>query len=97
MTSSTVRGRYALPDTTRPSVPKIIQALETTEEAMRARDVAKLFGVTCQHVYKMASDGTIPSFHVGTAVRFGPVLVADWLRCKMPQIVTAPGPDRVAV
>jgi excisionase family DNA binding protein len=84
-------------DNTFPAVPKIIQALEARDGAMRAREVAKLLGVTRQLVYKMAAEGAIPSFRVGASVRFDPALVAEWLRRKMPKPVVAPERPRIAV
>jgi excisionase family DNA binding protein len=88
--------RLSLLDSTFP-IPKIIQALEARDGAMRARELAKLLGVTRQHVYKMAADGAIPSFRVGASVRFDPTLVAEWLRRKMPKPVVAPERPRIAI
>jgi excisionase family DNA binding protein len=89
--------RVSFLDSTFPAVPKIIQALEAQNGAMRARELAKLLGVTRQHVYKMAAEGAIPSFRVGASVRFDPALVAEWLRRKMPKPVVAPERPRIAV
>ena len=79
------------------AVSKIIQALEARDEAIRARELAKLLGVTRQHVYKMAAEGLIPSFRVGAAVRFDPALLAEWLRRKMPKPIVTPERERIAV
>lgn len=95
MTRSVDRLGYL--DSTFPAVPKIIQALEARDEAMRARELAKLLGVTRQHVYKMAAEGVIPSFRVGSSVRFDPALVAEWLRRKMPKPVVPSERPRIAV
>jgi len=45
-------------------------------------EVAKLFGVTPQHIYKMAASGSIPSFRIPGSVRFDPDEVAAWLKEK---------------
>jgi excisionase family DNA binding protein len=89
--------RLSLFDSTLSAVPKIIQALEARDGALRARELAKLLGVTRQHVYKMAAEGVIPSFRVGASVRFDPALVTEWLRRKMPKPVVAPERSRLAV
>jgi excisionase family DNA binding protein len=66
--------------------------------ALRAQDVAELLGVTRQHIYKLASKGLIPSFRVGTAVRFDPAAVAVWLGEKMlPHAIGATDKIGIAV
>ena len=40
----------------------LIAQLEKETRVLRARDVARLFQVTPQHVYKMAAGGTGPRF-----------------------------------
>lgn len=90
-------NRFHLVSATSLAIPRIIQALEAREEAMRARELATLLGVTRQYVYKMAAKGLIPSFRVGSAVRFDPELVADWLRRKMPAPALAHSRQQIAV
>jgi excisionase family DNA binding protein len=58
----------------------LIQRLQEGKTALKARDLAQLFGVTQQHIYKLAAKGVMPSFRVGGAVRFDPSVVADWLK-----------------
>jgi excisionase family DNA binding protein len=41
--------------------------------------MAKLLQVSRGQIYKLAKS-TIPSFHLGTSVRFDPHSVAKWLR-----------------
>lgn len=60
----------------------LVKRLEASKSALKARDLAELFGVTQQHIYKLAAKGVIPSFRVGAAVRFDPSVVADWLKKK---------------
>jgi excisionase family DNA binding protein len=90
-------NRFHLASATLHATPRIIQALEAREEAMRARELARLLGVTRQYVYKMAAAGLIPSFRVGNAVRFDPVLIADWLRRKIPAPTIADNRQQIAV
>ena len=60
----------------------LVRRLQERSTALKARDLAQLFGVTQQHIYKLAAKGGIPSFRVGAAVRFDPSVVADWLKRK---------------
>jgi excisionase family DNA binding protein len=71
-----------LPIAIRPGsgINRVLQTLESRDSALRARDLAKLLGVTRQHIYKMAAAGDIPFFRVGSAVRFDPGDVAGWLQ-----------------
>ena len=86
-----------LADRTGPVVPKVLKKLESSERALKATELATILGVTRQHVYKMAAQGTIPSFRIGAAVRFDPGLIAEWLRRKMPRQIIAPEAQRMAV
>ena len=80
-----------------PGTAKIVRTLEASEHALRAGEVARLLGVTRQHIYKMAAEGTIPSFRIGSAVRFDPKQLAEWLRRKMPEAVAVVQLPRIAV
>lgn len=76
---------------------KILQTLAVKEHALKAGELAKLLGVTRQHIYKMAAAGAIPSFRIGAAVRFDPKQVAEWLMRKMPQPINSENMQRLAV
>ena len=58
----------------------LVEMLERQTKVLRARDVARLFEVTPQHIYKMAASGRIPSFRIAGAIRFDPQELANWLR-----------------
>jgi excisionase family DNA binding protein len=58
----------------------LAETLESKTKALRAGEVARLFDVAPQTIYKMAARGTIPSFRVAGAVRFDPRELAKWLR-----------------
>ena len=60
----------------------LIQELESRHGAMKVSDLTELLGVDDKHIYRMAARGRLPSFHVGSAVRFDPQEVANWLRSK---------------
>ncbi len=69
----------------------LIESLEHRTSVLRARDVAVLFQVTPQHIYKMAAKGTIPCFKVAGAIRFDPKVWRSgcaggcrWLKQKAP-------------
>jgi len=64
---------------------KLIEILENRKEALKVAEVAKMLGVTPQHIYKMAKEGLIPCFHVKGAVRFCPSDVANWIRKEIEQ------------
>src|ERR1700730_854042 len=61
---------------------KLIENLKSRTEALKVAEIAKLFGVTPQHIYRMAANGSIPSFRISGSVRFDPDEVAAWLKEK---------------
>jgi len=61
---------------------KLVETLKSRTGALKVAEVAKLFGVTPQHIYKMAASGNIPSFRILGSVRFDPDEVAAWLKEK---------------
>src|SRR5438477_10612678 len=62
---------------------KLIEMLEKRNEALKVSEVARILGVTPQHIYKMASAGLIPCFHVKGAIRFWPSELAEWIRKEL--------------
>jgi len=48
--------------------------------AMTAEELAELLGVSRLTILRRAKRGTIPSFHIGTCVRFDPANIANWLK-----------------
>jgi predicted DNA-binding transcriptional regulator AlpA len=56
---------------------RLVEILESRKEALRVRDVATLFCVTSQHIYKMAASGVLPSLRIAGSVRFDPHELAD--------------------
>jgi excisionase family DNA binding protein len=75
----------------------VIQTLEARENALRARELAKLLGVSRQHIYKMAAGEGLPFFRMGRAVRFDPKQVAGWLVKKMPHTGASASLRKIAV
>ena len=54
--------------------------IERLGHALNARQLASILAVSTIIVYKLAKANRIPSFRVGTCVRFDPRAVANWLR-----------------
>ena len=68
---------------------RLVETLKSKTAALKVAEIAKLLGVTPQHIYKMAARGTIPSFRISGSVRFDPEEVAIWLQGKQTPIVVA--------
>ena len=64
---------------------RLIEILENRKEALKVSEVAKILGVTPQHIYKMAKAGLIPCFHVKGAIRFCPAELAEWIKKELEQ------------
>ena len=54
--------------------------IEKFGRALTAPQLATLFAVSKIVICKMAKSGRLPSFKIGSCVRFDPQLVAAWLR-----------------
>lgn len=57
----------------------ILTHLKEFKRAMRADELADVLGASRQELYKLAKHDVIPSFKVGTLVRFNPRQVAQAL------------------
>ncbi len=68
---------------------KLLDMLSRRTSALKVAEVAEMFGVTQQHIYKMAASGQLPSFRIAGAVRFDPEDLAQWLKRKAPQTVSS--------
>jgi excisionase family DNA binding protein len=51
-----------------------------TGHALKADELARLLSVSRITIFKQAKAGRIPCFRIGTAVRFCPKTIAEWLR-----------------
>ena len=58
----------------------IADQVESYRHALAASELADLLAVSKVTIFKLAKAGRIPSFRIGTCVRFDPRKVADWLR-----------------
>jgi excisionase family DNA binding protein len=54
--------------------------IERIERALTANELAEMLTVSKITIFKQAKAGRIPSFRVGSCVRFDPHSVARWLR-----------------
>ena len=68
---------------------RLIEILENRKEALKVSEVAKILGVTPQHIYKMAKAGLIPCFHVQGAIRFCPADLAEWIKKEIEESTQA--------
>ena len=62
------------------SALSLADRIEQIGRALTAEELAKLLNVSKITVFKQAKAGRIPSFRIGTCVRFDPKIVAKWLR-----------------
>jgi excisionase family DNA binding protein len=60
----------------------IADQIEKIGHALTAEELSKLLSVSRVMIFKQAAAGRIPSFRVGTCVRFDPKAVANWLRSQ---------------
>jgi len=58
----------------------IAESIEQLEHCLTAADLSRLLNVDKLTIYRQARAGILPSFRVGTCVRFEPKAVASWLR-----------------
>jgi len=56
--------------------------IERIGHALTADDLATILAVSRITIFKYAKAGRIPSFRIGTCVRFDPRAVARWLRSQ---------------
>jgi len=54
--------------------------IERMERALNAKELASFLNVSRITIFKQAKAGRIPSFRIGTCVRFDPRAVSQWLR-----------------
>ena len=60
----------------------LAEQIERTGRALTAEDLARMLSVSKVAIYKYAAEGKIPSFRIGTSLRFDPHSVAAWLRAR---------------
>jgi len=58
----------------------LIERIKNMDHAMTADELAEILAVSPVTIFKHAKAGRIPSFRIGTCVRFDPHSVAEWLR-----------------
>jgi len=57
----------------------IRERLAAFDRAITAAELATLLAVQPDMLYKLARKGSIPHIRIGTAVRFDPARIADWI------------------
>jgi excisionase family DNA binding protein len=63
-----------------PESLSLADRIEQMRRALNAEEVAEILNVSKVTIFKQAKAGRIPSFRIGTCVRFDPKAVARWLR-----------------
>ena len=61
----------------------LVENLEKRGRALKVSEVADLFRVSPMTIYRAAKDGSLPSFKVGSSLRFDPKAVVAWLKKQM--------------
>jgi len=64
--------------TAAPAIPSLRDRIVAFDRAMTTEEVAALFSMDKDTIYKQARRKTIPSFRIGTSVRFDPKKLAEW-------------------
>jgi excisionase family DNA binding protein len=57
----------------------LVDHLESMDHALTADELGRLLSISRATIFRMAKAGRIPSFRIGTCVRFDPRVVAKWL------------------
>jgi excisionase family DNA binding protein len=65
------------------SVSVLIETLEKRQQALKVSEIAGLFQVSPMTIYRAANGGGLPSFKVGSSLRFDPKAVVTWLKKQM--------------
>lgn len=60
------------------AIPSLRDRIIAFDGALTAKDVSKLLQMDTDTIYKAARRGEIPSFRIGTSVRFDPKNLAEW-------------------
>jgi hypothetical protein len=73
---------------------RIVEILETRRQALRVSEVANLFCVPPQHIYKMAASGSLPSLRIAGAISFDPHDLVNLLKAKNRERLGGEGGSR---
>ena len=77
---TTGKAELPQPQPLPPQGQSLADKIESLGCALTADELAKLLAVSHVTIFKQAKAGRIPSFRIGTCVRFDPKTTADWLR-----------------
>ncbi len=59
------------------------ELIESRKSALKVDEVARILNVSQRLIYQLVAVGEIPHFKVGSAVRFEPKALSDWLHAKL--------------
>ena len=65
--------------TTRQQPVSLRDKIIAFDKALTAQELANLFSLDRDTIYKQARAGSIPNFRVGTSIRFDPKTLCEWL------------------
>jgi excisionase family DNA binding protein len=60
-------------------IVSITDQLRSKKRLMTPDEVADLLAISPKTIYARVKAGTIPSFHIGSSIRFDPAKIAQWL------------------
>ena len=66
-------------DKSKHQLMSLASRINAIHHALTAEELAKLLGVSRLMILRRAKRGTIPSFRVGSCVRFDPANISKWL------------------
>jgi excisionase family DNA binding protein len=69
-------------DASRQGPLTLADRIERFQHALNARQLSDLLRVSRITIFKLAKAGRMPSFRIGTCVRFDPKSTAAWLRSQ---------------
>ena len=67
----------------------VLEALESTTGLLSVKEVASLFGIGQQKIYKMVASKKLPSLRFDGMVRFDPKALGYWVRKQHPVFALA--------
>lgn len=72
----------ARPDSAFPYQPGYLSLLGTDNypSTLRIQDLAKLLKISISMAYKLVEKNEVPHYRIGTAIRFDPIEIHEWLQ-----------------
>ena len=71
------------------TISVLVENLGKHQRALKVSEVADLLQVSPMTIYRAAKDGSLPSFKVGSSLRFDPKAIITWLKRQMGVLTPA--------